>query len=207
MPKLGQRPNCLHCTERFAPKHKGQRFCSRLCADEGRKAASVARFRARVVAPGDDACHLYTGPRNPTGHGSLWWFGRTELAHRVAWELANGPIPPGVCVLHNCPGGDNPACVNPRHLWLGTKGDNNADRHQKGRDARGERSGAVMASKLCADDIRAIRASLALGTRKAALAREYRVGETCIHRIAKGETWRHVAPEHARDFAEQLPGQ
>jgi hypothetical protein len=72
------------------------------------------------------------------------------LAHRFAWEIAKGPIPDGLGVLHNCPGGDNPACVNVAHLWLGTQAENMADMAAKGRHysktkpelvARGDRHG------------------------------------------------------------------
>jgi len=68
--------------------------------------------------------------RTPTGYAMLGRKGRKLYAHRVAWEEANGPIPEGMCVLHRC---DNPPCVNPEHLFLGTHRDNTQDMLAKGR--------------------------------------------------------------------------
>lgn len=205
MPKLGQRIPCPHCSETFTPKRKEQRFCSRACAYEGRKAESAARFWERVTIPDDTACHLYTGPLGHKGHGRVWWLGRTRPAHQIAWELANGPIPPGLCVLHNCPGGDNPACVNVRHLWLGDKAANNADRDAKGRTARGDRSGsrlhperrvrgeAMPHAKLREEDVRAIRQCVAGGDRQVTLARRFGISKHTVSMIVGHKAWRHVA--------------
>jgi len=84
-----------------------------------------------------DQCWTWTGGRTRTGYGSVWTDGKHKRAHRVAWELAHGEILQrwpkngnGLCVLHTC---DNPLCMNPNHLFLGSKGDNNRDRDQKGR--------------------------------------------------------------------------
>lgn len=71
-------------------------------------------------------CILWAGTRNPDGYGKRG----DNYAHRLAWEAAFGPIPPGLCVLHRC---DVRPCVNPEHLFLGTKGDNARDREAKGR--------------------------------------------------------------------------
>jgi len=72
--------------------------------------------------------------RDRQGYGRKKVGSRTVLAHRHAWELANGLVPEGLCVLHRC---DNPPCINPDHLFLGTRADNNADRDAKGRSKRG----------------------------------------------------------------------
>lgn len=80
-----------------------------------------------------DGCWEWQGAFDGHGYGQLNVDGRRVLAHRLAYELTHGPIPKGLLVLHDCPDGDNPACVNPDHLWLGTHKDNSQDMSNKGR--------------------------------------------------------------------------
>lgn len=86
------------------------------------------RFWARVDKSGD--CWTWSGLKKGNGYGRVWWDGRGTTAHRAAWMIANGPIPPGLCVLHRC---DNPPCCNPAHLFAGTQQQNIADKVAKGR--------------------------------------------------------------------------
>ena len=89
----------------------------------------IARFWSKVNKAGDDECWEWTGGcRNGYGRFVLRWC--QTYAHRISWELAFGEIPKGLCALHKC---DNPPCVNPKHLFLGTKKDNTDDMIKKGR--------------------------------------------------------------------------
>jgi hypothetical protein len=87
------------------------------------------RFWIKVHKGDTGDCWLWGGYTRD-GYGKFLANRRLRLAHRIAWELTHGPIPEGLCVCHSC---DNPRCCNPVHLFLGSRGDNNRDRAQKGR--------------------------------------------------------------------------
>src|SRR6185369_7218363 len=92
------------------------------------------RFWSKVQKT--ESCWLWTGAinKNAGGYGcfTVERGQPTQRAHRLAWEWANGPIPKGMDLCHNCPGGDNPRCVNPAHLFLGTRSENMRDAATKG---------------------------------------------------------------------------
>ena len=147
-----------------------------------------ARFEAKVDrSGGPDACHAWTAAKNVHGYGEMWVGQRAMKAHRVAWELANGPIMAGLVVCHRC---DNRACVNTAHLFVGTVADNNRDMIEKGRGVSvpcpGEANGRA---KLSADDVAEIRNRAASGETRTAIASSFCVSRWQICRIVNGTRW------------------
>ena len=114
--------------------------------------------------------------------------GRLLQSHRLAWTLANGPIPSGMCVCHSC---DNRLCVNPAHLFLGTKAENNADRSRKKRSAD-QRGAANNAARLTENDALAIKAARRLGIEVSWIARHFGITRGAVWLIATGRQWSHV---------------
>ena len=154
---------------------------------------TIMRFWAKVNMV-QGKCWEWMATRNLNGYGQLrvkddygkW---RKGLSHRVSWIIHNGNIPNSLCVLHHC---DNPGCVNPSHLFLGTYEDNSRDMITKGRGKPshlyGEKNGS---SKLTREQVSEIRKHLCCGENHYYIARKFGVSHTTIWRIARGKSWIH----------------
>lgn len=145
----------------------------------------VDRFWEKVEK--SDGCWKWTSTITTRGYGQFWVGGerRQELSHRLAWELANDKrVPDGFVVMHSC---DNPACVNPEHLFVGTHQDNKIDSVRKGRHAHGETNGGGgKLTRQQAKEIRESRGGLSISD----AAAKYGVSKNTVNRIRSGNLWR-----------------
>ena len=151
-------------------------------------ADDIERFWSKVDASSKDGCWLWTATLTH-GYGSFWLVGTNARAHRVAYTLAHGPIPDDFCVCHRC---DNPRCVNPEHLFLGTNAENQADKVAKLRHSHGEAHGAA---RLCLADIAEIHRLAASGGKQTVIATQFDVSRAVIHGVLTNRIWKTHTPE------------
>jgi hypothetical protein len=146
------------------------------------------RFWEKVDIRGPDECWVWLAGKTSKGYGTLWLKGTSHLAHRVAWELTNGEIPEGICVLHHC---DNPPCCNPKCFFLGTRADNVADRDKKGR--RADTKGiSHPRAKLSNEQVLEIRDLRSKGMLQREIAELYPISQQMINHICRRENWKHI---------------
>lgn len=165
-------------------------------------------FWSRVHPEALSGCWLWHGAVADGGYGKFQRNSRKVLAHRESYTLCHAPIPAGLSVCHRC---DVPSCVNPDHLFVGTKAENNADKIGKGRGPRGEVFASRMRgdlnpsrrmpdrqvrgtrhpmSKLSQADVDRIRSRVAGGRTHQAVADEVGISRTVVSRIIGGKLWR-----------------
>ncbi len=144
------------------------------------------RFWEKVDIKGLLDCWEWKLSRSTGGYGRWTYNNNHMYAHRVAYGITYGPVPKGKRVLHRC---DNPSCVNPAHLFLGTPAENSADMKKKGRQAFGERNSHA---KLTPQNVIEIRARIQNGGMKAQIARDFNVSRCTIGAISKDRSWQHL---------------
>lgn len=140
-------------------------------------------FWSRVKQGGPDECWLWQSYCFKDGYGCFYINRRYQRAHRVSWQLVNGKIPVGLCVLHHC---DTPLCVNPRHLFLGTNADNATDKVTKGRHLFGEKHPLARLTGEQVIEIRQATQTLRV------IAQRFNVSQRLVGKIKHGEAWSHV---------------
>jgi hypothetical protein len=176
----------------------------------------IQRFEAKFIPEPNSGCWLWTAATDGRGYGRFRIGSKTDgtrrsaIAPRISWSIYKGELPDDACVLHRC---DNPYCVNPDHLFLGSHLDNMQDCVKKHRISRGERHSEIQKrvvargvrhyragaldffgldnpqSKLTEDHVRAIRNDARTNFE---IAREYGISFQQVSRIKRGERWGHI---------------
>jgi len=150
------------------------------------------RFWRQVQLGGN--CWVFTGKISPDGYGVFYSKKNGQVtwrAHRFSWMIHNGAIPDGMHVCHTC---DNPWCVNPDHLWLGTAHDNALDRESKGRGATvgARNANAKLTEAQVIEILRSDGTTLALGEK-------YGVHPTAISNIRSGKRWKNITIDNTQN--------
>jgi hypothetical protein len=154
----------------------------------------IRGFSKKIAKDESTGCWVWSGDKANFGYGQITFYingvrHRTR-AHRFSWEIFRGEIPEGMFVCHRC---DNPPCVNPDHLFIGTGADNLRDMAAKGRHAHaaptGEKSGNAKLSDEQVVEIRRLRAA---GVSVSRIAQEFPVSSDMVYRIVLRKNWRHL---------------
>ena len=146
----------------------------------------VQRLTLSVIRVG--SCAEWIGAANSEGYGYIYFNKSSWRLSRLIWTAMNGKIPKGKIVCHSC---DNPPCIDPNHLFLGTKGSNNTDRAQKGRnrDQDGENNSS---SKLTSAQVRLIKTLVAQGVPRKEIAAVHEISRQTIDLIVNRKRWASI---------------
>lgn len=157
----------------------------------------ISRFWDKVVNKGKDECWEWTAAKNrDRGYGMFSINGKMYYAHRIVWMWTNQlQIPDGMCILHHC---DNPSCVNPNHLFLGTHADNTQDSYNKGRSTQQGVNNSR--SKLTREQVviikkSAAKANLERGNKTAFYKRwsdKFGISQGAVRAILDNRSWTHI---------------
>lgn len=191
---------CERCGESFVRPRRPQRFNPhRFCSLACKHGSLQERFWPKVNKNGSVPAHCpelgpcweWTAGRTRDGYGDFRHGNTKRGAHRVSYEMHNGPIPAGGLVCHAC---DNPPCVNPDHLFVGTDADNTRDAARKGRHKNPHTPGELHANaKLTDRDVQLIRLLCGrIGLKRSEVAERYGLSHTVISKVVNRRSWTHV---------------
>ena len=179
MPKVG-----------FRHTESSRRKISQTRLKRGLTRPLKSRFWSRVSKPAHMTCWVWIGLKDRDGYGLLDT--RSNRAHRISWEIHKGRIPSGLQVLHKC---DNPSCVRPSHLYVGTHADNMRDRRVRNR-TRGPQGEVNVFSKLTTKQVIEMRRLYRTGRfYQWQLAKRFGVTKNTAQRIISGHLWPHIPGE------------
>lgn len=146
------------------------------------------RFWDKVPMREEGKCWLWHGAMLKGGYGQIKIAGTPVQAHRFAWSFVNGEIPEGMVIRHTC---DNPSCVNPSHLLLGTHKDNVADKYARHRN-HSQIGSDNNCSKLTEADVVEIKYRLSEGEKQKDVAKVFGITQCQVSNIATGKQWGHI---------------
>jgi len=144
------------------------------------------KFISKMIKQDNNSCILWNGKPNVFGYGTICILNKRCVAHRISYMIFKGEIPKDLVICHKC---DNRKCVNPDHLFVGTKYQNSQDMVNKKRQAYGNRHGN---HKLNDNDVKKIKSLLQNNVDKNEIAKIFKVKRPAIHSISTGRTWKHV---------------
>jgi hypothetical protein len=180
---------CEICGAPAVSRHRNpRRFCSSQCAAVARHGPlltleTLSQFYEVDPATG---CWNWTRSKNTEGRATIRRGGLNVYAYRVVYGLLREPIPANLLACHSC---DNPSCINPDHVFVGTIADNNLDMTVKGRAATGEKQPA---HKMTEDAVREARHMRSAGWTYESIAKHFGVSYATAHRVANRAGWKHV---------------
>lgn len=184
---------CEWCKQTFRMRDKDSRFCSNSCSarwkgSRPKDAIYEKWFWSNTIPEPNTGCWLWLGDMTTHGYGVARGTDKRRCsAHRRAFQLAIGPTPDGLDVCHRC---DNRACVNPGHLFLGTRAENLADMRRKGRSARGERHHRALMTEA---QVLEARARYAKGEPINAISKALGINVATIHSAVTRKSWTYLS--------------
>lgn len=151
----------------------------------------VSRFWSRVSICADHECWEWQRGKTRDGYGVFHFGEKSIRTHRFSYQLHNGEIREHDCVCHSC---DNPSCVNPKHLWIGTRADNNADKEAKGRAVYAEQKKGELnpSATLTTSEVVAIKVMARCGLPQARIAKTIGISNASVCMIVSGKRWGHL---------------
>lgn len=162
----------------------------KLLEETGKKAEDLKiRFWKKVSKQKEDECWIWNAYKHKKGYGYFHANGSVMKSHRISFILENKTlIPKGMCICHSC---DNPSCVNPNHLWMGTNMDNIKDSLMKGRriGLRGEKNNSC---KLKSKEVLKIRELFLQKIKAKHIAKMFNIGISMIYAIKQRRNWKHI---------------
>ena len=182
----GERSRCVVCKvsqdERRRRKLGMKRYVPTAPRPIKLRPTLAERIATKIMPVTESGCWIWIGDATQDGYGRLSIKGKFQLMHRYMWKQVHGAIPKGLCVCHRC---DTPSCVNPVHLFLGTRKANT-------RDMMDKRRWAACARKLTAVDVSEIRCWLKHGLSPRIIEHHYNISGVHVRRIRSESRWRSV---------------